>query len=276
MKNYIKYIIIGLLLLGILIQVYRFHSKNISPYVNTNNLENLDKKNKSEEKPKLFKWICEYSNGAKVESDILNEKDYKNTDLSFIDEQVEKIDFEKKPLPFKTMSGDDSLITEGTLLDVDKKAEIKYLKECFLERKSLANREPIRYSDYPANKYIEVSISNQKMYLYEKNENNAYNPVIETSVVTGKDTTKTPVGAYYITSKVPGKTLKGPGYSSWVNYWMRLTGSGIGIHDATWRGSFGGNIYHRNGSHGCVNTPYSVMKNLYASVDVGTPVYIHE
>jgi lipoprotein-anchoring transpeptidase ErfK/SrfK len=46
----------------------------------------------------------------------------------------------------------------------------------------------------------------------------------------------------------------------------------IGIHDATWRSNFGGEIYKTNGSHGCINTPYEAMKTLYDKTEIGTPV----
>ena len=50
---------------------------------------------------------------------------------------------------------------------------------------------------------------------------------------------------------------------------------GCGIHDASWRSSFGGNIYTYNGSHGCVNTPYSAVKKIYNNTTYGTPVIVH-
>ena len=43
-----------------------------------------------------------------------------------------------------------------------------------------------------------------------------------------------------------------------VTYWMPFNG-GIGFHDATWRGCFGGQIYIWSGSHGCVNMPYIIL-----------------
>ena len=35
---------------------------------------------------------------------------------------------------------------------------------------------------------------------------------------------------------------------------------------------FGGDIYKRDGSHGCINTPYDPMERLYELTEVGTPV----
>ena len=60
----------------------------------------------------------------------------------------------------------------------------------------------------------------------------------------------------------------GPGYASPVKYWMPVKG-GIGIHDASWRKEFGGEIYKKSGSHGCINTPTDVMSTLYDMVEGG-------
>ena len=67
------------------------------------------------------------------------------------------------------------------------------------------------------------------------------------------------------------RTLRGPGYASFVYYWMAVNGN-IGLHDATWRRRFGGDEYKYNGSHGCVNMPKSKAGELYNMVEVGTPV----
>lgn len=46
----------------------------------------------------------------------------------------------------------------------------------------------------------------------------------------------------------------------------------IGLHDADWRTSFGGQIYRTNGSHGCVNLPPDYARRIYDVVQTGTPV----
>ena len=56
-----------------------------------------------------------------------------------------------------------------------------------------------------------------------------------------------------------------------MKYWMPVKG-GIGLHDASWRKEFGGEIYKTNGSHGCINIPRDVMKEIYENFEVGTPV----
>lgn len=120
-------------------------------------------------------------------------------------------------------------------------------------------------------RFILIDISEQRLYyVYKKKCELSY------SVVTG-DVTKgngTPKGTYSIRSKATDVILSGANYSSHVNYWMAFIGSSYGIHDASWRSHFGGKIYRGNGSHGCVNSPYSKVKILYNKAPVGTPVII--
>ena len=56
---------------------------------------------------------------------------------------------------------------------------------------------------------------------------------------------------------------------------MPFIGGGWGLHDATWRSSFGGSIYKGGGSHGCVNLPYDVAEKMYQVIEVGTPVLVY-
>ena len=74
--------------------------------------------------------------------------------------------------------------------------------------------------------------------------------------------------------KQKNRVLRGANYATPVKYWMAVNGH-IGIHDATWREEFGGNIYETDGSHGCINTPLEAMAELYEMVDEGTPVIIY-
>ena len=121
--------------------------------------------------------------------------------------------------------------------------------------------------------YVEVDIGNQHVTLYEN-----CRKVMETACVTGipNKARATHPGVFKIDYKQRNRILRGSRneYASFVNYWMPFDG-GIGLHDATWRGSFGGEIYKYSGSHGCVNLPLSFAKNLYAHVYPGETVYVH-
>jgi lipoprotein-anchoring transpeptidase ErfK/SrfK len=50
---------------------------------------------------------------------------------------------------------------------------------------------------------------------------------------------------------------------------------GIGLHDASWRKKFGGNIYQSDGSHGCINLPRPVAEFTYNNYPSGTIVICH-
>ena len=119
--------------------------------------------------------------------------------------------------------------------------------------------------------HIEISISSQHVIHYVKGEIHC-----ESDCVTGTRGSKdTPVGLFHITEKLPGTYLQPRGGSKvWVDRWMRLTSDGVGLHDATWRSAFGGDIYTRSGSHGCINLPKDFAFALYNEVPRGYPVLI--
>ena len=122
------------------------------------------------------------------------------------------------------------------------------------------------------NTYIDVSLDYQTVTYFKDGE-----VVFQSPCVTGNVRAKrgTPVGTYSIKCKIPGKRLKGPTWDCWVNRWMRFTNNSIGFHDASWRSTFGGEIYKTNGSHGCVNLPKDKAYELYDLVEVGTTVIVH-
>ena len=119
--------------------------------------------------------------------------------------------------------------------------------------------------------YVEISIRSQHMWLYKNGK-----LIVETDVVTGNNdgAHNTPKGYHNIYSRARNTTLSGPGYSSFVEYWMAFCG-GCGIHDSSWRSEYGGNIYNGNGSHGCVNTPRSAVAKIWSNTGWDTPVIIY-
>lgn len=129
--------------------------------------------------------------------------------------------------------------------------------------------------------YAEVDLSGQHMWYIVDG-----GVALETDVVTGVPTPdkETPSGVYSILEKELNSTLVGeivpstgqPEYRTVVAFWMRVTWSGIGFHDATWQPAFGGSLYANGlGSHGCINMPYDQASALYNMMPVGTPVIIH-
>jgi len=121
--------------------------------------------------------------------------------------------------------------------------------------------------------YIDISIEKQRVILFENGRK-----VMESACVTGTPNREraTHYGSFRINYKQRNRILRGSQklYEAFVSYWMPFDG-GIGLHDASWRGKFGGNIYQSNGSHGCINLPPAFAKQLYERVTVGMPVYVH-
>ena len=126
-------------------------------------------------------------------------------------------------------------------------------------------------NDY-GNSYVEINLTAQHVFVYKDGA-----LVIDTDCVSGLSSSSdriTPTGAFTLTYKQKDATLTGSNYSSHVDYWMPFYGN-YGMHDASWRSSFGGTIYKTNGSHGCVNLPVSAAATIYETIDKGWPVLIY-
>lgn len=189
-------------------------------------------------------------------------------------EQYDTCDTERE---FQSTRGDTitvKYVTYGTKLDTE--TETAYLLETLqAERHGEEQHIPayeqegfVRGLDDIGDTYIEVDMTEQHMYYYEDGELK-----LDTDVVTGNTSRRmgTPEGINFVYNKQTDRILRGADYATPVKYWMPVKG-GVGIHDANWRKKFGGEIYKRNGSHGCINTPPEVMRELYEMVELGTPV----
>ena len=111
---------------------------------------------------------------------------------------------------------------------------------------------------------IDISSQNLKVYVNDK-------LIVDTSIVTGKVSSPTYCGLFSVREKKTNVRWKE--FKVTVKYWMPFN-RGEGMHDADWRSEFGGNIYHKKGSHGCVNLPPKVMPKIYKNIDVGVPVLV--
>ncbi len=137
------------------------------------------------------------------------------------------------------------------------------------------NRSPEYYQEAESygkkdygNTYVEINLAAQHVFLYVDGKK-----ILETDCVTGNASRgyDTPAGTYSITYTERNATLNGENYSTPVKYWMPFNRN-IGLHDASWRSSFGGEIYKYNGSHGCVNLPPDKAAKLFQYVKKGMPV----
>ncbi|MBQ7925429.1 MAG: peptidoglycan binding domain-containing protein [Lachnospiraceae bacterium] len=141
---------------------------------------------------------------------------------------------------------------------------------------TVTKREPVYSSKAPrkdgnniGSSYVEIDLTNQHLYLYKDGV-----LVLESLFVSGKMTDPecvTPQGVFRITYKTVNATLRGGDYAEFVYYWMPFHGN-YGMHDATWRTEFGGDIYLENGSHGCINLPLENAEVIYNYMYAGYPV----
>lgn len=220
-------------------------------------------------------WL-DYSDGEVVlDEDAMSD---------YVEDLSDQYDTYNKSRSFKTTAKGTITISGGSLgclTDVD--GEVDELKDNILNQE-VVSRTPVYSQEEAENNgvgysYVEVDISNQMVYLYKNGS-----LIISTSCVTGNSSKgyDTPTGVYHVSYKQSPATLRGQydsstgtyEYESDVTYWMPFNG-GVGLHDATWRSSFGGTIYKTNGSHGCVNLPYSAAKTIYSNITSGYLVIVY-
>ena len=122
------------------------------------------------------------------------------------------------------------------------------------------------------NTYVEINLTNQYLWFYKSGKIITQGDVVTGNVSRGN---ATPQGTYTLNYKQKNATLRGVNYNSDVKYWMPFN-MNIGIHDASWRNSFGGNIYQTSGSHGCVNAPEYLAKKIFENIEPGTPIICYK
>lgn len=120
--------------------------------------------------------------------------------------------------------------------------------------------------------YVEADLTRQHLWYYKDGE-----LLMESDFVSGLDTDsrRTPTGAFRVWHKERNATLRGQGYATPVDYWMPFTWTGCGLHDASWKSAFGGQIYKTSGSHGCLNLPPAFAEKLYKEISYDTPVIVY-
>ena len=199
-----------------------------------------------------------------------------------------KYDTKGKTRSITTPTGKTAEVSGGTYgWIVDEDTETKNLIDS-IKKGEVVTREPA-YKQKAASRgaqdwgdtYLEVDISAQHMWYIVDGS-----VALESDVVTGLPNGErdTPTGVYSVIEMMRNKVLRGsinpstgkPSYETPVSYWMRITWTGIGFHDATWQASFGGSWYQGHGSHGCINMPLNKAKSLYGMLKMGTPAIVHK
>lgn len=203
----------------------------------------------------------------------------------------DKYDTQGTTRTFTTPAGKSATVTGGTYgWSIDEGTELVNLQNSILNGE-VVTREPAYYAGGTAaahsgqdwgNTYAEVDMSAQHMWYIQNGQ-----VVLETDVVTGEPIPSriTPEGVYSLMWKQRDATLVGdikpetgkPEYETDVAYWMQVTSSGVGFHDAIWQTAFGGTLYQipGTGSHGCINMPLDQAGALFNMIEPGTPVIFH-
>ena len=215
----------------------------------------------------LAGWISEESHCTDLDSSAV---------LSYAQKLAEKYDTQGYARKFRTSYGKEITLYKGNFgwkLDAEATALSIMESACFHRQQFVApvwKHKGVGFTrgDDIGDSYVEIDLVNQKVWLYQNGEQ-----LLATECVSGTYGTdrQTPGGVYSITYKQSPAVLRGPGYESPVTYWMPFNG-GIGLHDASWRDSFGGDIFKTNGSHGCINLPTEAAKLIYETVSAGYPV----
>ncbi|MDA7888289.1 L,D-transpeptidase [Akkermansiaceae bacterium] len=115
--------------------------------------------------------------------------------------------------------------------------------------------------------------------------------LIDTPVCTGRSSKPTPPGRYPIQEKIVhkrssifgttyyrGKRVHGGDRRSYrgrrdryvgakLPYWMRMTGSGIGMHGSS-------SVHRHPASSGCVRTPHDIIPKIFNKVSKGTTIVV--
>lgn len=196
---------------------------------------------------------------------------------AFVDKQANAYDTYGKEKQFTTALGVELTLQRKSYgWQTDRKGETEELIRLISEG-SVTKREP-KYSvkakcqgaEDLGNSYVEVDLTNQHVYLYQDGT-----LIYETLCVSGNMSStqraQTPAGIFGLTYKTTDAVLRGSTYAEHVSYWMPYYGN-YGMHDATWRDEFGGDIYMTQGSHGCVNLPLDAAAVIYSYVSTGSPV----
>lgn len=124
--------------------------------------------------------------------------------------------------------------------------------------------------------YIEIDLTNQKLWYYKNGKVKH-----KCGIVSGLPTPErmTYPGIYQLWMKETNKTMKGRtsegSYESKCSYWNYISQNSIGIHDATWQTSFGGDRYKTYGSHGCVGISLSDAQYIHDNIPLGTVVIMY-
>nr|WP_318037330.1 L,D-transpeptidase family protein [uncultured Faecalibacillus sp.] len=231
----------------------------------------------------LITWLSKQDDGSYTKDESV----FKEKLTAFVKELASQYNSIGATRTFTGKDGQSHTVSGGTYgFRVSTDSEVSALLKTINENKSENNRIPEHTGQLPSGEngglgttYLEINITKQHLWFVKDGS-----VVLESDFVSGKEsdpTRLTPNGTYYIYNKERNRVLRGTKqpngkyeYESPVSYWMPFN-KGIGLHDASWRSTFGGNIYINSGSHGCINLPTGFAGSLYSQIYVNLPVVVY-
>lgn len=231
----------------------------------------------------LITWLSKQDDGSYTKDESV----FKEKLTAFVKELASQYNSIGATRTFTGKDGQSHTVSGGTYgFRVSTDSEVSALLKIINENKSENNRIPEHTGQLPSGEnggigttYLEINITKQHLWFVKDGS-----VVLESDFVSGKEsdsTRLTPSGTYYIYNKERNRVLRGTKqpngkyeYESPVSYWMPFN-KGIGLHDASWRSTFGGDVYINSGSHGCINLPTGFAGSLYSQIYVNLPVVVY-
>lgn len=231
----------------------------------------------------LITWLSKQDGGSYTKDESV----FKEKLTAFVKELASQYNSIGATRTFTGKDGQSHTVSGGTYgFRVSTDSEVSALLKMINENKSENNRIPEHTGQLPSGEngglgttYLEINITKQHLWFVKDGS-----VVLESDFVSGKEsdpTRLTPSGTYYIYNKERNRVLRGTKqpngkyeYESPVSYWMPFN-KGIGLHDASWRSTFGRDIYINSGSHGCINLPTGFAGSLYSQIYVNLPVVVY-
>lgn len=231
----------------------------------------------------LITWLSKQDDGSYTKDESV----FKEKLTAFVKELASQYNSIGVTRTFTGKDGQSHTVSGGTYgFRVSTDSEVSALLKMINENKSENNRIPEHTGQLPSGEngglgttYLEINITKQHLWFVKDGS-----VVLESDFVSGKEsdpTRLTPSGTYYIYNKERNRVLRGTKqpngkyeYESPVSYWMPFN-KGIGLHDASWRSTFGRDIYINSGSHGCINLPTGFAGSLYSQIYVNLPVIVY-
>lgn len=231
----------------------------------------------------LITWLSKQDDGSYTKDESV----FKEKLTVFVKELASQYNSIGATRTFTGKDGQSHTVSGGTYgFRVSTDSEVSALLKMINENKSENNRIPEHTGQLPSGEngglgttYLEINITKQHLWFVKDGA-----VALESDFVSGKESDPsrlTPNGTYYIYNKERNRVLRGTKqpngkyeYESPVSYWMPFN-KGIGLHDASWRSTFGRDIYINSGSHGCINLPTGFAGSLYSQIYVNLPVVVY-